>query len=265
MSSDRAGLENVRARIDDIDTRLLELLDERAELARSVAEAKRAEVARAQPAFGLRPGREAQVIRRLLSQPRRAASPALVIRVWRELMAESLRRQGPFQLTVWGGRARERTVELARLRFGAAPALTIVDTPEAAIAAARAPGGVGVLAIDGGAPWWGNMLAEPRVKVFAALPCLNAWGSQSALAVADVPVEPTGADDTFWVTDAPRTGPGVEQAMSEAGFAAELCAEGGGLRLFTLAGYVQPDDERLTRAPGRLTGVIGAAPQPFDA
>lgn len=264
MSSDRAGLDSVRARIDHIDTRLLELLDERAELARSVAEAKRAEVAPAQPAFGLRPGREAQVIRRLLSQPRRAASPALVIRVWRELMAESLRRQGPFHLTVWGGKAPERTIELARLRFGAAPALTLVDAPDAAIAAAREPGGVGVLALDGGAPWWGRMLAEPRVKVFAALPCLNAWGSQSALAVADVPVEPTGADDTFWVTDAPRTGPGVEQAMSEAGFAAELCAEGGGLRLFTLAGYVQPHDERLARAPGRLTGVIGSAPQPFD-
>ena len=264
MSSDRGSLDSVRARIDDIDDRLLELLDERAELARSVAEAKRAEIAPAAPAFGLRPDREAQIIRRLLGAPRRAASPALVIRVWRELMAESLRRQGPFQLTVWGGKASERTVELARLRFGAAPPLTLVDAPEAAIAAARAPGGVAVLALDGGPPWWGRMLAEPRVKVFAALPCLNAWGPRSALALADVPVEPTGADDTFWVTDAAR-GAGVEQAMSDAGFAAELCAEGGGLRLFTLAGYVQPHDERLARAPGRLTGVIGAAPQPFDA
>jgi hypothetical protein len=34
--------------------------------------------------------------------------------------------------------------------------------------------------------------------------------------------------------------------------------------LFALAGYVQPGDERLTRAPGRLHGVIGAAPLPFD-
>jgi hypothetical protein len=38
----------------------------------------------------------------------------------------------------------------------------------------------------------------------------------------------------------------------------------GGLSLFALAGFYQRDDARLARAPGRLSGVIGAAPEPFD-
>ena len=40
--------------------------------------------------------------------------------------------------------------------------------------------------------------------------------------------------------------------------AAELLGDAGGLRLFELVGYYQSSDERLARAPGRLTGVIGA-------
>jgi chorismate mutase len=92
MDEARPTLDEVRARIDGIDGELLSLLDERAGLAQAVAEAKR----RADPAggFGLRPEREAQVIRALLARPRRAASPALVLRLWRELMAESLALQG---------------------------------------------------------------------------------------------------------------------------------------------------------------------------
>lgn len=248
------SLEAVRARIDAVDGELLRLIDERAALAATVAEAKRARGEG--DLFGLRPGREAQVIRRLLAQPHEAADAALVIRIWRELMSDSLSRQGPYHLTVWGG---TRTVELARLRFGVAPPMAIAAKPEEALAAARTPGGVAVLSLE--TPWWGRLLAEPKLKVFATLPCLMEWGPMAAFAVAAVEVEPTGADQTFWVTDA--TG-NVPEALSRDGVAAQLLAEGGGLKLFSLAGFYQADDERLARAPGRLTGVIGAAPEPFD-
>jgi hypothetical protein len=41
-------------------------------------------------------------------------------------------------------------------------------------------------------------------------------------------------------------------------------AESGGLKLFSLSGFFQVNDARLAEAPGKLTGVIGAAPTPFD-
>jgi hypothetical protein len=156
-----------------------------------------------------------------------------------------------------------RLVELARLRFGAAPPITLVDSPEAAIAAARRLGGVGVLPLDGGAPW-ARLLAEPRLRAFAVLPCLDAWGPPAALAVAAVDVEPSGADQTLWVTDAAEPSGRIIEALGARGLAAALLAEGGGLKLFRLPGFVQPEDARLIGAPGRLTGVIGAAPTPFD-
>lgn len=266
MSQAKTGappsLDAVRQRIDALDTELLRLIDERASLARVVAAAKHA--AGDGGKFALRPAREAAILRRLIAAERTAANPSLVVRVWREMIGDSLSVQGPFHISVWGGRDPGRAVELARNRFGAAPQLNQVAKAEDAVAAARTPGGVAVCALTPDSAWWGRLLAEPALKVFAALPCLSAWGPLSALAVAAVDVEPTGDDRTFWVTDATGSAADIEAALSRDGVAADLAAEAGGLKLFVLAGYYQQDDERLARAPGRLSGVIGAAPAPLD-
>lgn len=256
------SLEAVRERIDSIDAELLRLLDERSTLARAVTAAKAA--AGDAGRFGLRPARETAIIRRMLASGREAARPALVVRVWREMMGESLALQGPFNLSVWGGPDPARTVELARLRFGAAPAMKLAARPEDALAAAGVTGGVGVLALSPDSAWWGRLLAQPRLKVFSVLPCLAAWGPAGALAVAEVEVEPTGGDTTFWVTDAAGPPAQVADVLSRDGVAATCLVAAGGLKLFGLAGYYQPDDARLARAPGSLNGVIGAAPTPFD-
>jgi hypothetical protein len=86
----------------------------------------------------------------------------------------------------------------------------------------------------------------------------------SALAVADAPIEPSGSDDTFWATDAPGSAQSIVEALGRDGVAACQVGAGGGLKLFRLAGFYKADDARLGRAPGRLTGVIGAAPTPLD-
>ena len=261
-SNSPQSLDAVRARIDAIDAELLPLIDERAALARAVAAAKAA--AGDADKFGLRPGREAAIMRKLLDAPRKAASATLLVRLWRELISDSLAQQGPFHIAVWSDRAVGRTVEYARARFGASPPLALAAKPEDALAATRKRGGVAVLSLSPDVAWWGRLLAEPRLKVFAALPCLSAWGPLAALAAAEVEVEPTGDDQTFWVTDAPGSPAAIEEALSRDGVAATLLVAAGGLKLFSLAGFYQTDDARLARAPGKLSGVIGAAPAPME-
>jgi chorismate mutase len=256
-------LEDVRARLDAIDAELLRLVDERAGLANEVARAKRA--AGDGDKFGLRPAREAMLMRRLLASPRRGAGDALTVRLWRELISDSLAKQGPFHLTVWGGADPARAVELARSQFGAAPPLRQVAKPEEALSAAKTLGGVGVLSLSPASAWWGRMLAEPRLSVFAAMPSLAAWGAPGALAVAEVEVEPSGDDDTFWVSDAAEPAAKIVDGLSRDGVAAELLLDAGGLKLFVLSGFYLRNDPRIARAPGRLAGVIGAAARPFDA
>lgn len=256
------SLDEVRARIDAIDAELLKLVDERAGLASAVAAAKKA--AGDGDKFGLRPARETHLLRKLLASPRGAASPSLIVRIWRELIGASLASQGPFHVNVWGGKDLARAVELSRYRFGAAPPLRTLAKPEEALAAAKTRGGVAVLALSADSAWWARLLAEPKLKVFAALPDLAAWGPLAALAVAEVEVEPTGDDRTFWVTDAPQSGAAIEEALSRDGVAATLLIAAGGLKLFMLSGFYQAHDERLARAPGKLSGVIGAASGPLD-
>ncbi len=255
------SLDDVRKRIDAIDDQMLALVAERAGLASSVAKAKRA---KGETSFGLRPAREAQILRRLLISKDPSVSSEVAIALWRQIMADSLARQGAFHITLWGGKNLVRTVELAKVRFGAAVALRPAARPEDAIAAAKSLGGVGILALASDVPWWGRLLAEPTLNVFASLPDLRRWGPTTALAVAQVEVEPSGHDETFWVTDAPQQPDVLIDHLGTIGFAAEHLASAGGVRLFTLAGYVQREDERLALAPGKLKGVIGAASLPFD-
>lgn len=132
-----------------------------------------------------------------------------------------------------------------------------VNDAKAALAAAL--GGQRALIELGARPWWARLLAQPTLKVVAALPD-SPVGAPRALLVSTEASGPTGDDRTFWVTDSPHADARIIAALSDAGLAAEPLTAGGGLKLFALTGYVQAEDGRLIGAPGSLTGVIGAAP-----
>ena len=140
------------------------------------------------------PADETIALRQLITDSEMSA--VSVVRLWRELSGERRRKAGHPPVALHGGRFLSRTVELARARFGAAARLMNMEKPETALAAARPPGGVAVIALDPDAAWWLRLLAEPDLKVFAALPDLTCYGPRSAFAVAAVETGPTGADET---------------------------------------------------------------------
>lgn len=143
---------------------------------------------------------------------------------------------------------------LAADRWGAA---TPVADAEAALA--RVDPSVFALIDLADRPWWGRLLARPELRVVEALPDDRA-GTPRALLIAFEPSGPTGDDRTFWITDSASPDARIRSEMSALGFAATLLTSAGGLKLYALAGYVQPEDGRLTQAPGALSGVIGSAP-----
>ena len=75
-------LDELRREIDRIDDALLDLLNQRAKVALSIGETKRAEGA--MPVF-VRPGREAVVMRRLLERSNGPFPRAVVARIWRDI------------------------------------------------------------------------------------------------------------------------------------------------------------------------------------
>lgn len=263
------GLADLRLQIDALDAELLRLVDERAALGKAIGDAKAREEGSLRhddtPASLLRPDREAMLIRKLLAMPRKAASQDVVVRVWRELISENLRIQGQasggLHLNINAGDQSREVLVWARERFGFAPSYGYVNDPTAAITAARDTRHISVLSLDprGGA-WWARLLAEPHVRIIAALPELSS-GRPHALALASIAAEPTGDDLTFWVSDSPEREDKLVETLSHRGFAAEWLCSAQGLKLFALSGFVQEHDERLKGALGSLSGIIGAAPR----
>ena len=257
-------LADLRLKIDALDSELLRLVDERAALGRAIGEAKAREEGGPSTVL-LRPDREAILIRKLLQMPRKAASDGVVVRVWRELISENLRIQGQagggLHLTLSASDQSREVLVWARERFGFAPSYGYVNDPVAVIAAARDARNLGIISLDPrGGPWWARLLAEPKVRVIAALPELST-SRPHALAVAAIAPEPTGDDLTFWVSDSPARENALVETLSERGFAAEWLCTAQGLKLFALSGYVQEHDPRLGGALGSLSGIIGAAPR----
>nr|RAV90565.1 hypothetical protein DBT45_10575 [Aerococcus tenax] len=102
------ALSDVRREIDTIDDAIQDLLMKRTELVVAVAEAK----ARSASAAGhgsfiaFRPGREAEVLRRLASRQKGRFPLKVVFRLFREVISTMTRIQGPFRVDVFGAENR---------------------------------------------------------------------------------------------------------------------------------------------------------------
>lgn len=155
-------------------------------------------------------------------------------------------------LVVWGPASQV----LAADRYGLSARMAA--KPEAALKAVR-DGARALMDLTPSNAWFGRLLAEPSLRIVAALPDHGA-GLPRSLLVQQTQPGPTGDDRTFWATDSALPNGRIVEALSAAGLAATPLIEAGGLKLFVLAGYVQAEDGRLNGAPGTLSGVIGAAP-----
>src|ERR1700730_9535610 len=91
-----SDLKGLRRRLDEIDDKLQDLLIDRAQIVSLVAASKKDGN---QPAF--QPAREAEIVRRLVG-PRQCAVPVgALVRMWREMLAATVRLQSPFSVAVF--------------------------------------------------------------------------------------------------------------------------------------------------------------------
>ena len=206
-----------------------------------------AQAVRARVAAGSRDRADASAIAlRQLLDGASAPEVAAVKAVWGRLEVAT----GP-ALVVCGGLAQALAVD--RYGLGSRP-MSADDALKAVEAGARA-----VIDLTPDRPWWGRLLVRPELKIVAALPDDRRGRPQAFVPPRDIS-GPTGDDRSFWVTDSGWSETKIVEALGEAGLVADPLAAAGGLKLFMLTGYVQAEDGRLKTAPGRLNGVIGAAP-----
>ena len=241
-------LAGLRAELDRIDNAIHDLLMHRAAVVEQVAaEGSKGRVA-------LRPGREAEIVRRLLARHTGRLPRRLVVRWWRELFAATTSMQGSYVIAVCETEAANPFVQTAREHFGALTALRVHRSPAQAIgdvSSGAAIAAVLPMPAEGeaaSAAWWTALLHrdEPRIHVVARLPF---WAARSAGAPrVQALVVAAAAPDT--------SASHVTSASHENGdrslIGLELKLETSRARLasaLTAAGFI-PGDTILRRDPG---------------
>ena len=256
MPESPPDLEQLRRRIDEIDDRLQDLLIERMKIVESVAEAKRSNGG----AAAHQPAREAEILRRLVGRSREFP-PAMLVRMWRELLSATVRRQGALTVAVYAPPEAPGYWDLARDHYGShSPMLACRSAAQVIRSVTDNPAAIGVLPMpqEGDPdPWWRHLLSsnDDAPHVIARLPFGARGNARSdgaeALAIGRGPEQETGQDRTLIITE---NSPDISRrrmisVFSDVGLACRFvasCEHAEGINtLLELDGFVSRSDPRL--------------------
>ncbi len=288
---DRSGksLAEVRKRIDSIDDRLHDLLMERAALVRSVDEAKAKTGA---PTY--RPGREADILRRLLHRHDGEFPLGPLMLIWRQIISASLGLQERFVVAVYAAEESDACQEVAEIHFGAAAPVSVHRTVAGVFnAVTHGNASVGILPFPAegeDAPWWPRLArygAEQEggdgPHIVARLPFVptqrHSDSSPDSLAIAMQAPQPSARDRSVVVVivDTETSRSRVLRAFQANGLEPKMTLTHGddvnrGSTLFLLEvdGFVDREDDRIAAIAEETGGeepaivqVLGAYAEPF--
>lgn len=287
-TSPAKALADVRKEIDAIDDAIHDLLMKRTELVVEVAEAKAREASAAGEGsfIAFRPGREAEVLRRLAARHRGELPLRVVFRLWREIIAAMTRIQGPFRVEVFGGDGGDAlgNWDLARSYYGSSTPMEMHETARDMLRRlGHDRSAVGILPEPGpypGGDWWTSLAANGQLglRVVARLPFVEVTRSDDdrrAYVVTQADFEETG-DDTSLV--ALMTSESVSEARAVAlaraaglegvriGHAQIVDGAATHVSLLAIQGFVGDGDRRLAAfSEGAVTEarIIGGYANPL--
>ena len=207
MSSAPDDLAALRREIDSIDEQLHDLLMRRGEVVAEIGQRKAAS-----GGVIFRPAREAQLLNRLLARHWGELSRGAVVRVWREIIAASIRIQGQLTVGYCPIEGHGTALHLAHGQFGLDTAVVRFDTASQVISAVqRGEVSVGLVPLpqDADTPgWWGDLRDKPDLHAVARLPWFvsdpsGADAGVGALVVAPGIPEESGEDRSLIMLSCP--------------------------------------------------------------
>ena len=267
MLATPSDLEELRRSLDRIDNKLQDLLIERAEvIARVAANKKEGNLAAFQP------GREAEIIRRLVARHRGNFPIATLVRMWREMLAATVRLQSPFAVAVYAPPEGQGFWDLARDHYGSnTPMSAYRSIGQIIRAVTEGQSSVGVLPMPQEGephPWWRHLLSkdENAPRVVARLPFGPRGNARSngadALVIGRAAPQAIGCDRTLLVTEsAAEISRGrIFRILTSLGLLCTFFAScehlGGALDLIEIDGFVPISDPRLDGFRAQLGGEL---------
>ena len=256
MRAAKTSLDDLRREIDEIDDALHDLLMRRTEIVKEVR------VAKGDDANYTRPGREAQVLRRLVARHRGAFPKPVVARIWRDIIGALTMLQGPMVVAVHAPEGGPDLRTRARDHYGALASLTGYESSLGVLrAVTEGRATIGVLPLpesDDEEPWWPSLASDsgstPRIVArlpFASMEAPPGEGVDG-LAVAMAPQEDSGLDHGYLVVETAEqlSRDALSELLGRAGIRVldiQRCDEQPDRRLLLIEveGFLAPGDRRL--------------------
>lgn len=166
-------LADLRSEIDRIDSTMHALLMERSQIIETLIAVKKTQVS----GSAFRPGREADIMKRLALSHRGLLPLDTVESIWRTIIATFTYVQANYSVhaDVSGGDPAMR--DSARFHFGfTVPFVTHEDAQAVINAVAESAGDLGIFRMDLGASagvWWRDLIGADRPKIIARLPFIE--------------------------------------------------------------------------------------------
>ena len=204
MTSPQTSMDDLRREIDEIDAAIHDLLMRRTELAAAGARLR-------DGAPTVRPGREAQSLRRLVRRHRGAFPKRILVQIWREILSGLTAIEGPLTVAAYAPEQGADLRSLARDHFGSESPVAACETPTSVLRqVTEGQAMVGVMPLPRGEeadPWWRHLArggqSMPRIVArlpFAALEPARA-ADADGLAIALSEPEETGSDHSFLIIE----------------------------------------------------------------
>jgi chorismate mutase-like protein len=202
-STNNPTIDSLRVHIDRIDEQIHDLLMARASLVERIGSLK------SDNNLALRPGREAQILRRLSERHMGIFPKSAIFRIWREILGSLTNIQCPMTIAVAQAAGGAGFIEMARDHFGTTPmvkqntsagqVIKMVAEDTAAIGVVPLPG----IGPGGNDPWWAALTGESAPKIILRLPFYpyDRIDPVEGLAVAKRMHDDTGNDRTFLIIE----------------------------------------------------------------
>lgn len=252
-------LAELRVEIDRIDSEVHELLMARGEIIDRLIAVK----ARQGGGSAFRPGREAEMMRRLAERHRGVVPLDCIESIWRIVIATFTYVQSNYVVhaDVSAGDAAMRDTE--RFHFGFTVPFIPHNGPAGVIeAVARSSGDLGMFPVDGGAhvgPWWTQLIGSTAPKIIARLPFVERAEHPAGMPVFVIakPLQDAAArEEVLYCLHIERSWDGLPANIKKIGgeIIGNVADEMGLALLLAVPKNVHPDEIRNALYDGNILG-----------
>ncbi|PPR76702.1 MAG: hypothetical protein CFH01_01871 [Alphaproteobacteria bacterium MarineAlpha2_Bin1] len=202
MQDKETKINNLRKKIDDIDSQIIDLINMRTEIVQEISKNKVVGPA-------IRTGREAEVLRKVLTKAPSNFSRRSIIRIWRELVSAYSQMQSSYSIGLCAPTHSVGYWDIARGYFGSASNIELYKSPKVLLQKiSDDPSFIGVFphpANDPETDWWKNIGvgSNKQTNIIARLPyggkSIEQFEELEAIAVASFASEISGKDRSWLI------------------------------------------------------------------